>query len=448
MSEAILLVDQDVEELRRLGGDLEVAGFEVARELDPASALAALERLSPDVALIGAELAAGGGTSLLEALRQRGIPVIVAIDPPGNLDVVALLREGAKRILVRPLASEALVLVARQMSRGSRMAQVRRLREAEHSTGGRLDAAGTQPPMRAVAISAAELGHHDATAVLVTGERGAGKTWMARLIHETSPRAEEPFLVVNAVPGDLQELESRIFGHERDALPGAERRVLGMLELALGGTLVLREIGEWPLELQPLVLRALEQRTHRRIGGRRDLPVEARLIATTSGDLGAAAETGRFRGDLLERLSSVVLRVPPVRERSDTDRRQLVARIHDGVASRMGAAPPSISPEAMDRMLEYGWPGNVSEVEHVIERAALMAAGQPMILVEHLPGEFRARPGLGDRRHHAMSLEEVEKRQIESSLRYHGGNRTRAAKELGISRATLINKIKRYEIAG
>jgi DNA-binding NtrC family response regulator len=172
----------------------------------------------------------------------------------------------------------------------------------------------------------------------------------------------------------------------------------------------------------------------------------ARLIATASHDLAAEVEADRFRGDLYYRLSTMVLAIPPIRDRSEQDRLALVQVQYARLAESLADAPPPLAPETVERLVNYPWPGNLREMRNVLERAVLLARGQPALLVEHLAGELRARPGLGDRRHTPMSLDELERLHIDRTLRFHGGNRTRAAKELRISRATLINKIKRYNI--
>jgi DNA-binding NtrC family response regulator len=182
------------------------------------------------------------------------------------------------------------------------------------------------------------------------------------------------------------------------------------------------------------------------MGGSREIEVDVRLIAATSRDLGPEVEAGRFREDLQYRLSVMPLALPPLRERSREDRLALVLRILNELQKEVSVGPAAITPEALDRLVTYAWPGNIREMRNVIERALILGRGQPAISVEHLPGEFRARPGIGDRRHTPQTLDELERQHIERTLRHHSGNRTRAAHELGISRATLINKIKRYSI--
>jgi transcriptional regulator with PAS, ATPase and Fis domain len=194
------------------------------------------------------------------------------------------------------------------------------------------------------------------------------------------------------------------------------------------------------------VLRVLETRSFRRLGGTQDITVDTRLVVTTRRDLAQEVEAERFRQDLFYRLNVMTLALPPLRDRTQDDRAGLVAAIHGELKGLYSDSPPIITPDAQGRLLEYSWPGNLREMEQVLERAMLLSRGQIAVGVEHLPGEFRARPGVGDRRHTPMSIDDLENQHIERTLRYHGGNRTRAAKELGISRATLINKIKRYNI--
>ena len=299
----------------------------------------------------------------------------------------------------------------------------RRRRAAEASLaapGVSLDGLGTSSAMRAVGQQVVALAQSDRTTVLIQGEPGVGKGWIARLIHDLGARAREPFLEAWCSGADAVTLETRLFGAERGALPDARRRIRGRLELASVGTLLLREIGSLPLELQPVLLRTLESRSFRRVGGQRDVSAQARLIVTSSRDLAAEVESDRFRGDLHYRLSTMVLTVPgPPR----AVRRGPPAP-HHGRARGRGRArrpepPPPFSPESLERLMTHTWPGNVRELAGVVERSALVAraAGQQAILIEHLPGELRARPGLGDRRHTPMSLEETEKQQIERSLR-------------------------------
>jgi transcriptional regulator with PAS, ATPase and Fis domain len=241
-------------------------------------------------------------------------------------------------------------------------------------------------------------------------------------------------------------LDSELFGHEKGAFTDAKDRKQGLFEIADHGTIFLDEIGDLALELQPKLLKVLETKTFRRLGGTRELTVDVRLIAATNKDVSTEVETGRFREDLYYRLSVMPLQLPPVRDRSREDRLNLISRLMNDLRTQVPGGPTAISPDGLERMLGYSWPGNVREMRNVLERALILAQGKQEIGVEHLPGEFRARAGPGDRRHNPLSLDDLERQHIERTLRHHAGNRTRAAVELGISRATLINKIKRYSI--
>ncbi len=446
MSDAILLIDRDAGALRALGGHFEQHGFEVARELDPAGALAACDRLDPDVAVI--DLASvPDDHELLGQLRQRGIALILLQTAADEATAGRAWRAGAEAVIPRPADPAVLVAAAARVAEASR-----RRRAAERLLAPpaalTLEGLGSSPAMRAVAQQVAALAQSDRTTVLILGEYGVGKAWVARLIHELGSRAHEPFLETWCSGADAESLEARLFGAERGAVADGRRRVRGLLELAGRGSVLLREVGALPAELQPVLLRVLEARAFRRVGGQRDVPAQARLLVTSCRDLTEDVEHNRFRGDLHYRLSTMVLRLPPLRERTEAERAALVHGLYADLATRIPEPPPPVAPEAMDRLIAHHWPGNVRELWQALERSALVARSQgaPAVLVEHLPGELRARPGLGDRRHTPMSLDELERLHIDRTLRFHGGNRTRAAKELRISRATLINKIKRYGI--
>jgi len=448
MSETVLLVDPDVEVLRILGAYLEQQGMEVARELDAETAVEAVRRLDPDAAAVDFAMLDGDGNALRDTLAQQGVPFMAVLDDDADEAVASqALRAGAERVLVRPLDPERLQLELTRICEARHRRRLANLSANQASTAVRLQRLGSSAPMRDVARDLASVAESDRTSVLIVGEPGVGKAWAARLIHHTGPRAAAPLLECTTAGMDASRFEVQLVGAERWARAGVDGRTRGLMELAGQGSLLIREIGGLPRELQPALLRSLEGHTFRRVGGDRDLVAQARLIVTSSVDLAKEVEADRFSGDLFYRLSALVIQIPPVRERSRTDRIALIQSLHDEVPPPASAIPPALSPEALERLVEYPWPGNVREIQLVLVRASFMALGQPAVLVEHLPAELRARPGLGDRRHNSVSLEEVERRQIESALRYHGGNRTRAAKELRISRATLINKIKRYALS-
>lgn len=445
MTDCVLLVHDDPGVIRTVASRLEQAGAEVVRESSVDSALRALDASHPDVVCIGAELAEAA-QDRLGKLARREAPVLAFGSGVDAGLGAKLMSAGASRIL-DPADQDRFISLVRQSA-----AEGRRRRVSEKLvTGGSprigLESLGGSSAMKQLAQQIGMLAQNERTTLLISGEPGAGKAWAARIIHDQGARAGKPFLELRLTGHPPAHLESLIFGHEKGAFIEASERKHGLLELADGGTLLLRDIGALPAELQPKLLRVLETRTFRRMGGTQDLSSDTRLIATTRVDLTPEVEAERFQKDLFYRLSVMPFQIPPFRERNNDDRAMLLNAIHRETRSIFPDGPQIIAPEAMARFQDYPWPGNLREVRQVLERAMQIARGQVAIGVEHLPGEFRARPGVGDRRHTPMSLDLLEHQHIERTLRYHGGNRTRAAKELGISRATLINKIKLYSIS-
>ncbi len=454
MTDTILLINHEADLLRQAGARFERLGYDVARELDPASGLAAFDRLRPDVVVIDLPLgAASTGEAITHLLARRAVVVLVVdaldVDP-----VAQWLEAGVDQVVPRaaPAAEDGVdPWIAAAVARAADHARTRRLQQQVHlqgsvAGGGDIETLGSSARMRDLARQVGALAQSERATVFLTGPRGAGKAWMARLIHDQGPRAGAPFFEVTAAGLTVQELESLVFGHERGAFDGARSRRLGLYELAAGGPLYLRDVDRVPIELQPAILRLLESRTFRRAGGQRDLTADTRLLAGSDADLARAVEENRFRGDLYYRLSVVRLPIPSVAEREEVDRLGLINRLYGSIRHTIPGSPPAIAVETFERLLSYPWPGNVREMRLVLERGAILAHGQPTINVEHLPGEFRARAGLGDRRHTPMPLDDLERGHIERTLRYYGGNRTKASKELDISRATLINKVKRYNL--
>jgi two-component system response regulator HydG len=445
MTDCILLVHDDPAVLGAVGSRFEQAGAEVVREAAVAAALEALEVIRPDVVCIGTHLA-GGALDGLTKLGGREAPVL-AFGPPADSGLgTKLMLAGAARV-VDGRDLDGLVALARQSAAEGRRRRVSEALIRAGSPGLGLESLGQSAAMRQLAQQIGILAQNERTTLLISGEAGAGKAWAARLIHDLGARAARPFLEVRLTGQSPADLESVIFGHEKGAFVQAAARRHGLLELADGGTLLLRDIGALPPELQPKLLRVLETRSFRRMGGTHDLTTDTRLMATTRVDLAPEVEAERFQKDLFYRLSVMTFQVPPFRDRAPDDRLAVIQAIHRDARALFPEGPSMIAPEAIIRLQEYQWPGNLREVRQVLERATQLARGQIAIGVEHLPGEFRARPGIGDRRHTPMSLDVLEHQHIERTLRYHGGNRTRAAKELGISRATLINKIKLYAIS-
>ena len=446
MADSVLLIDDDVDVLRSIGNHFERQGYEVIRELTGEAGLATFERLRPEVVILDLRLKGMDGLQVLEQLRQRDAAVILLAGAGDTASAVRAMQLGAENFLIKPVDMAHLAAATARVADKVRLQRIIGTLHTRSAAGTGLDVLGDSPAMRELAQQVALLARSDRTTVLLSGESGTGKGWVARLIHDLSPRGREPFVDVSCCGFDGTELDSELFGHEKGAFAEARERRQGLVEVADRGTVLLDEIGDLPPELQPKLLKLLETRTFRRLGGTREITVDVRLIASTSRDLAAEVESGRFREDLYYRLSVMPLRLPPLRDRTRDDRQLLVSRLLADLRRAIPDGPASANAEALDRLLAYPWPGNVREMKNVLERALILGRGQPAINVEHLPGEFRARPGVGDRRHTPISLDELERQHIERTLKHHAGNRTRAAAELGISRATLINKIKRYTI--
>ena len=443
MPDSVLLIDDDADVLRAVGDYFDRIGYEVGRAATAQTGFEAFDRLRPDVVILDLHLPDVGGLEVLERLRSQGGSVILLTGQGDIETAVRAMQLGAEHFLTKPVDLNHLAAATARVSEKIRLVrQNARLRAREHEGEG-LESLGASPAMRELGRQIELLAASERSTVLLTGESGTGKGWVARIIHHLSPRASGPFVEVNCGGLSATFLESELFGHEKGAFTDAKDRRQGLFELADRGTIFLDEIGDLASELQPKLLHVLETKTFRRLGGSREITVDVRLVAATNRDLVADVHTGRFREDLYYRLSVMPLRLPAVRERSRDDRLALLTRILADFAPQMPGCPSACSAETLDRLLSAPWPGNVREMRNVVERAMILARGAAQLGVEHLPADLRKGAG-GDKRHQPQALADVERVHIEKTLKFHGGNRTRAALELGISRATLINKIKVY----
>ena len=447
MADSMLLIDDDVEVLRALGAQLERAGYDVTRELSGEAGLATFDRLRPDVVVLDlgpARHERHRGAEPPARARRRGD--LLASD--GEHDTaVAALASGAESFLAKPVDPAHLVGGDRP---GGRQGPLRRVNEAllvQAAASQDLESWAARPPCRRLAQQVRLLAASDRTTVLLEGELGSGKSMVARLIHDAEPRAREPFVEVNCTATTPRSSRWSCSGTRRGPSPTPGSGSAGLFEIADRGTHPADEIGDLPPELQPRLLKLLETRSFRRMGGTREITVDVRLVAATSRTLAAEVESGRFREDLYYRLSVMPLRLPPVRDRSREDRLALLMRLHERAAPRAAG-------RAVGRA-ERG-DGAVAGVRLAGQRARdaqrARARDDPGARAAARSRSSTCRassatgPGIGDRRHTPMTLDELERQHIERTLRHHNGNRTRAAQELGISRATLINKIKRYTI--
>jgi two-component system response regulator AtoC len=445
MPASILLVDDDLAILKSLGALLERSGYEVGRASDGHEGLELHEAHGHDVVLLDLELPDLSGIEVLERLRARDAAVILFTGHGDIETAVRAMQLGAEDFLTKPVDLPHLIVVIERALQSMRLRrEVVRLKSLiNHDLSP--EGLGQSPQMKKVAHQAELIAASERTTVLLTGESGTGKGWLARLIHNLSPRADRPFIDINCGGLSANFLDSELFGHEKGAFTDAKEKKSGLFEVADGGTLFLDEIGELAIQLQPKLLRVLETKSFRRLGGTTEKKVDVRLISATNRDLETAQDDGSFREDLFYRVSVTSIHLPSLRQRTREDRLALLEGFLASLSKEIGGAVPNISTDALERLLEYDWPGNCREMRNALERMLIMARGRK-VGVEHLPVELQGRRSSGRYRFDGLSLEQIEKQHIQHTLKCRDGNRTRTAKDLGITRATLINKIKKFEL--
>ena len=397
-----------------------------------------------DLALVDLRMPDLDGIDVLKRLAtlQPGMPVLILTAFVTMETAIEAIQAGAWDYLSKPLRVEEIEVTVRRALEVQRLVREnRQYREALRERYRVENFVGTAPEMLAIYKTVARVATHDTT-VLIQGETGTGKEMVARAIHYAGPRSAGPFVVVEctALPETL--FESELFGHERGAFTGAVRTRRGLLEMASGGTCFLDEIGDLSPALQAKLLRVLQERVVRRVGGNETIPVDFRVIAATNRDLRKRVEDGEFREDLFYRLNVVTIRLPALR-----DRRQdipLLAQHFLGKYRQAEGKPASgLARETLDLLVDYHWPGNVRELEHVIERAVALASSE-LILPENLPPEVRpavAPPPVPPARW--MTLDELRRWYVDRVLEHTEGNKQRAADVLGIDRRTLYRMFER-----
>jgi len=458
MSTKILIVDDEVNLRKTLAEILSSRGYSILEADDGTSAVELLKEEQPDLIFSDWKMPEMGGQELLQFLRSEprlaSIPLIVITAFGSSHSAIEATRLGAYDFVTKPFdLDEILATAERALDHASLNRQVLRQQAAEsatHSIGaGRL--IGSSAPMLDVFILIGKVAETDST-VLITGESGTGKELVAEAIHQYSPRRSKPFVVVNcaALPENL--LETELFGHERGAFTGAVGRKTGRFEMAEGGTIFLDEIGELSPNLQSKLLRVLQERTFERVGGTETIHCDFRTIAATNRDLEACVRERIFREDLFYRLNVVSIPIPPLRER----RADIVplAEHFLQLYSRKNAVPAvGFSDEAILLLQNYSYPGNVRELENMVERAVLMARGR-VIMAEHFASIMKAKP-----RHDEEQMEvdllslpfhkavaELERRLIERAIREAQHNKSDAANRLQINRRLLYKKMAEHKI--
>jgi DNA-binding NtrC family response regulator/prophage maintenance system killer protein len=446
MERSLLIVDHDPALVAVLRRFFLSHGWVVQEAAEGAEAAQLFTREHPDLVLLDLNLPALSGMRLLEVLRARD-PEATVILLAGNGDIataVEAMRLGAENFLTKPVE---LAHVEAAVERAYEKVDLRRRNRllSQRRPGTEAFDLGSAPVMQEISRHVELLAESDTT-VLLLGERGTGKGWVAQKIHALSPRASNPFVEINCAGLTATFLDSELFGHERGAYTDAKDLKHGLFEMANGGTLFLDEIGDLAIELQPKLLKALESRRFRRLGGTREIEMDVRVVAATNHDLEQAVAQGRFREDLHYRLNVLPLRLPPLRERGLDAIVELASRILADLRRNVGRGPSRISPDAMRALAGYGWPGNIRELRNTLERVLLLAADAQELRPEHLPPEVLRMDAVVFDGNGNMSLEEMEKRHIAAVLLHERGRVAAAARTLGISRSTLYEKMHRYHL--
>ena len=460
-AETILVVDDERLIRWAIRSNLENDGYSVLEAGTVADATRTIEAHEPNLVLLDQLLPDGTGLQVLELLHDRfpdiAAIMITAIDTSGT--AVRAMKLGAKDYITKPIDDDELRLVIERVLETARTADrystAMRQRDLH---GGFHGLIGTSPPMQEVMTAIRKIGAAPVSTTLITGESGTGKELVARAIHALSDRADRPMLTVNCASISTSLMESELFGHEKGAFTDARNRKKGMFELADGGTLFLDEIGDLPPTLQAALLRVLEQRTFRRVGGEMDITVDVRIIAATNQPLHDKAREGTFRQDLYYRLNIMHIELPPLRERGE-DVVLLAEHFVTEFNGKFRKSFKGLSEETKQLFRSHAWPGNVRELRNILERATLMDEGEYVfshaVQLGHLhsismPSDTPAPPETVPRALGSdalQSLEEIEKAAIVNALELAEHNQSKAARLLHISRDTLRYRLKKFGLS-
>ncbi|HEV8628754.1 MAG TPA: sigma-54 dependent transcriptional regulator [Thermoanaerobaculia bacterium] len=447
MKAKILLVDDEPTVRAPIRRYLEAHGYEVQEAPTIQSGEAAFRADRPDLAVLDFMLPDGDALDLLPRLKAADpeVPLIV-LTGHGSIDLaVRTVKEGAEHFLTKPVELAALVtLIERTLDNQRTRRRDQAARRSQEERGTPDPFLGTTPAVAALAAEA-QLAVAAESPVLIQGETGSGKGVLARWIHENGSRGEEAFVDINCAGLSRELLESEIFGHVKGAFTGAVADKKGLLEVAHRGTLFLDEIGDMDASLQPKFLKALEEKRFRRLGEVSERRVDVRLVAATNQDLADLVREKRFRADLYYRINTLVLRVPPLRERT-ADIPLLAGAILRRLTLEMGRPELELAADSVEALVAYAWPGNVRELRNVLERGVLASSGK-QVQRRHLRFETAGATTVasGNDGPH-LTLEELERRHIERVLDHEKGHVVAAAERLGIPRSTLYQKLKAYGI--
>ena len=452
-TESILIVDDDSSVRRVMQMQLSEAGYDVKVAASGNDALRIATESHPKLIITDLRMPDLDGIELLRRLSENEIQTtVIMVTAFGSIETaVQAMRLGAYDYITKPIDYDALQLaVQRAMERQSLIDEVRNLRSALDRRYGFENIIGHSKSLLRVLEMAARVAQHDST-VLIHGETGTGKELLARAIHYNSRRRNHSFVTINcgAIPRDL--IEAELFGYFRGAFTGANTNKPGKVELADGGTLFLDEVGELPLESQVKLLRLIQQGEVERVGGTAPRIINVRIVAATNRNLSAMVEDGTFREDLFYRLAVVPLYLPPLRERKK-DIPEIAEHLFQKAKTQHGMQNLRVAPSVIARLSAHRWPGNIRELENVVERMLVLSNGQ-QITDQDLPAELRAvshSPAnssiLLEFPEEGISLESIERELLLRALEKAGGNQTKAARYLDISRRTFIYRMEKHGI--
>ena len=456
----ILVVDDEKMIRWSLGEALRGWGFEPVEAETAAAAIAAFDADTPAAVLLDINLPDGSGLEVLRKMRHRQSDAVIIMITANVLvdETIAALRGGAYDFIGKPINLDELhVTIRNGIEAGRLRREVNSFRRERASQFSFDQIIGESPAMREMLAIAQKVAESEVSSVLLQGQSGTGKDLVAKAIHYQSDRSNGPFVAINcaALPGTL--IESELFGYEKGAFTDAKSRKEGMFEQAEGGTLFLDEIGELELSLQAKLLRVLEEGAFRRVGGLKDIPFDARIIAASNRDLKRESEANRFRLDLYYRLSVIQIDIPSLHERGD-DVLLLTDYYVAMFGERLRKQTHGIAPEVAAAFRRYDWPGNVRELRNVIERALILEDGD-VITMKYIPravdegsrissGDGHDSAGISTRFRlpsEGVALEDVEMSLVRQAIDRSGGNQTKAADLLGISRDQLRYRLKKLE---
>ena len=454
MRQTVLVVDDEASIADGLRLTLEAEGMNVRLAGSVRTALAAVAQTDVQAAIVDLMLPDGDGLTLTKELKARDPAIeVIVITAYGSVRkaMEATKGAGAFHVVEKPFDPDEVVgLVRNAFERRKLVVENSELRRRLAEQAADSEILGSAPGIQRVLETIASVADANAN-VLILGESGTGKELIANALHERSGRHEGPFVKINcaALPKDL--IESELFGHTKGSFTGATTEKVGLLEEAHKGSLLLDEITEMPVDLQAKLLRVLEERVVRRLGGAKSIPVDFRLISSTNRSAEQSVKDGHLRQDLYFRINTVTIAVPPLRERRD-DIPILVRAFLDRYRAKHQRGIDAIEPEAYRRLLSYAWPGNVRELQHAIERAVLIARGKEITLadlpesLQHAATESGTSSTIAPSEVPAGSLEEIERASILKALESTRWNKQAAAALLGLRRPTLYSKMRKHNI--